>query len=199
MKIVIIDYGAGNTANVKNAFEKLGAAVTISSSEAVWKNADALVLPGVGVFGAAMKRLNGKCDAIVKLISDGKPFLGICLGMQLLLEKSEESDGVQGLGVLVGEVKKFRGKLPVPQIGWNKVEFQKSSLPQGLKNFYGYFANSYYCEPKDNSWVAATTDYGVKFPSVFRQKNIFATQFHPEKSGELGLKFLKNFIREVKQ
>ncbi len=118
--------------------------------------------------------------------------------MQLLLEKSEESARAYGLGLIAGEVKKFRGKFPVPQIGWNKIEFQDLSLSEGLENFYGYFANSYYCVPVDSSPVVATTNYGVKFASVLYKRNMFATQFHPEKSGEPGLRFLKNFIREVK-
>jgi glutamine amidotransferase len=196
--IVIIDYGAGNTANVKNAFEKLGTRTTVSDDTAEWKKADALVFPGVGSFGAAMGFLGEKSETI-KQLSQRLPFLGICLGMQLLMDDSRESPGVSGFGLVEGRVKKFSGLLPVPQIGWNRIEQLESPLFEGLRPFYAYFANSYYCEPEDKSLVAATTTYGAKFASAFSKKNIFATQFHPEKSGEKGLQVLENFIKEVRR
>ena len=199
MQIVIIDYGAGNTANVKNALEKLGARPIVSPSVREIKNADAIILPGVGAFGAAMKRLSKKSQIITNAINSGKPFLGICLGMQLLLDKSDESEGVNGLGIIRGKVKKFKVKLPVPQIGWNKVENLRGPLFEGIDDFYAYFVHSYYCKPKDKRVIAATTKYAKSFASAFYKKNIFATQFHPEKSGKVGLKILKNFIREVKK
>lgn len=199
MNFAIVDYGAGNIANVKNAFDKLGADLTVSSSEVVWKNADALVFPGVGSFGYAMKQLGGKREALRQTIARGKPFLGICLGMQLLMDSSEESPGVSGLGLISGGVKRFGNILPVPQMGWNKVEQLKGPLFDGMSSFMAYFANSYYCAPADKSVSAATTDYGTRFVSAFSLANISALQFHPEKSGTAGLKVLQNFIREVKR
>ena len=200
MKIAIIDYGAGNCTNVKNAIEKIDAsmAVSISASERDWKNADALVLPGVGAFGAAMRKLGEKKQNIVDEIGNGKPFLGICLGMQLLFDKSGESKNTRGFGIIKGKVKKFSRALPVPQMGWNLLEGLRSELFDDLFDgpggFYAYFVHSYYCEPEDRDAVAATTEYGIKFASAVARKNLFATQFHPEKSGEYGLRVLKNFI-----
>ncbi len=199
MKIVIIDYGAGNTANVKNAFERIGAAAIVSDSEDVWKNADAMVLPGVGAFGAAMEKLANKKETIIELVETGKPFLGICLGMQLLLETSEESPGISGLKLIKGTVKKFQTNLPIPQIGWNKICPVKSALFEGLEDFSAYFANSYYCEPVDKSIVAATAEYGSSFACALEFKNVFATQFHPEKSGKEGLQVLSNFLKQVRK
>ncbi len=200
MKIAIIDYGAGNTANVKNAFDKLGANAILSSSDSVWKTADALVLPGVGSYGAAVKKLAGKEKPLIDIIQSGKPFLGICLGMQLLLEKSEEDNAVSGFGIFTGQVKRFEISLPVPQIAWNKVKPSgNSNLFDGLDDFYAYFVHSYYCEPDDQSIIAATSDYGIRFASALSRKNLFATQFHPEKSGAQGLQLLGNFLKLVKK
>ncbi len=200
MNLVMIDYGAGNTASVRNAFEKIGVTITLSGDEAVWRKADALVFPGVGSFGSAIKSLGKRTNTLRKLIlEDRKPFLGICLGMQLLLERSEESNGEQGLGIVPGTVKRFSSDLPVPQIGWNRVENLDCPLFAGISEFYGYFVNSYYCEPSDNSCVSATSVYGKRFPAAFWMENVFATQFHPEKSGKTGLKILENFIMEVRK
>ena len=198
MKITIVDYGAGNTTNVRNAFEKLGVATIVSDSERAWKNADALVLPGVGAFGSAMNKLGKKAELTKELLDEGKPFLGICLGMQLLMDSSEESPGTKGFGIIPGTVKRFRTDFLVPQIGWNEVKTVSSPLFDGLTDFYAYFVHSYYCEPLDSSYIAATTSYGITFASAFWKKNIFATQFHPEKSGAGGLKVLENFLKEVK-
>lgn len=200
MVITIIDYGAGNIANVKNAFENIGVNANVSKSERDWKIADALILPGVGAFGAAINKLGRKASIIRMLIEQGRPFLGICLGMQLLLEKSDESKGVMGLDIFQGRVKRFRTRLPVPQIGWNKIKpITASPLFEGMGEFYAYFVHSYYCEPKDKRAICATTKYGKQFPSALWQNNIFATQFHPEKSGKNGLRILRNFIKEVKK
>ncbi len=200
MKIIIIDYGAGNATNVKNALNQLGIQSIISDDIYVWKNADALIFPGVGSFGAAMQTL-GNRTAILKDIITTKqiPFLGICLGMQLLMENSAESPGTPGLGIIKGIVKKFNTKLPVPQIGWNKVNTNDSPLFQGINRIYAYFVHSYHCIPNDQSCISATTNYGIEFASAFTKGNIYATQFHPEKSGETGLLILKNFIDGVKK
>lgn len=199
MNLAIIDYGAGNTANVRNAFQKIGCTAKVSSKGKDLEKADALVLPGVGAFGSAMNRLNKENVNIGQLVLDGKPFLGICLGMQLLLESSEETPGVAGFGLIKGNVKKFRTALPVPQIGWNRVVVKGSPLFAGLKDFQAYFLHSYYCNPEDKSLIFGTTKYGIKFASAVWKKNMFGTQFHPEKSGEIGLLILRNFINEVKK
>ena len=193
MQIVIIDYGAGNTANVKNALEKLGARPIVSPSVREIKNADAIILPGVGAFGAAMKRLSKKSQIITNAINSGKPFLGICLGMQLLLDKSDESEGVNGLGIIRGKVKKFKVKLPVPQIGWNKVENLRGPLFEGIDDFYAYFVHSYYVVCNDEANILGVTNYGANFTSSVHKDNIYGVQFHPEKSHKFGMKLLKNF------
>lgn len=200
MNIVMIDYGAGNTASVRNAFEKIGSTIILSGNESFWKKADALVFPGVGSFGSAMQALGKRSETLQELISNsGMPFLGICLGMQLLMEKSEESSGSRGLGIIPGEVKRFSMDLPVPQIGWNKVENLDCPIFAGLGEFYGYYMNSYYCEPSDKPLISATSVYGKRFPAALWKGDIYATQFHPEKSGKIGLKILENFIREVRR
>ncbi|MBU0590683.1 imidazole glycerol phosphate synthase subunit HisH [Candidatus Micrarchaeota archaeon] len=200
MKFIIIDYGAGNATNVKSALLKIGVSSMISSDAATWTNADALIFPGVGSFGAAMKNLGNKSEILKDLITKGKPFLGICLGMQLLMDASEESSGVQGLGIIPGKAKLFITSLPVPQMCWNKVKSLNSPLFDGLDEFYAYFVHSYYCDLSDSSYVSAKTEYGgITFASAFWRKNIYATQFHPEKSGVKGLQLLRNFITEVKK
>ncbi len=200
MNLVMIDYGAGNTASVRNAFEEIGAKISLSSSLSAWRKADALIFPGVGSFGSAMQSLGKKADGLQELISERRmPFLGICLGMQLLMEKSEESLRSRGLGIIPGEVERFSADLPVPQIGWNKIENPNCPLFAGLDEFYGYYVNSYYCKPLEKSCIAATSVYGKRFPAAFWNGNIYATQFHPEKSGKSGLRILENFIMEVRR
>ncbi|MFH1447845.1 MAG: imidazole glycerol phosphate synthase subunit HisH [Candidatus Micrarchaeota archaeon] len=200
MNFVIIDYGAGNVINVANAFKKIGVVCSVSKNESKWKNADALVLPGVGSFGAAMRDLSERSTPLKNILTeDGIPFLGICLGMQILMDESEESSGVSGLGVIGGKAKRFSTHLPVPQIGWNEVLIKPTPLFEGVENFFAYFVHSYYCEPDDKKWISSTTEYGLRFASAFTNKNVFATQFHPEKSGEVGLRILENFVKEVKR
>lgn len=195
--IAIVDYGAGNIASVRNVLDKLGVTSVVTSDPKIWNNSEGIVFPGVGSFGSAMKRL-GQIDSLVNVIQE-KPFLGICLGMQLLFEKSEESFGVPGLSILKGSVKKFKCDLPVPHIGWNKVMVSNSPLFNGISDFYAYFVHSYYCDPNDKKLVVGSTIYGRKFPSAISKGNIYLTQFHPEKSGEFGLCILRNFLTEVKK
>ncbi len=199
--IVIIDYGVGNLASVKNALDKLGVESKISSDTYVIKNAKALILPGVGAAGQGMKNLKklGLDKVIVEEIKKGKPFLGICLGMQLLFENSEEGK-IKCLGILQGEVKKFKKLRKVPQIGWNQVDINKDSkLFSNIDNkSYFYFVNSFYCLPKDKKTVAGLTDYGETFASIVIKKNITGVQFHPEKSGCVGFKLLENFVKGVR-
>lgn len=198
--IVIIDYSLGNLASITNALNKLGIQSRISGSPAVIKKAEALILPGVGAAGEGMKNLKkkGLDKIILQEIEKGKPLLGICLGMQLLFEKSEEG-GVSCLGVFKGMVKKFKKKRKIPQIGWNNVLFTgKQKLFQGIpdKSFF-YFVNSYYCLPGDKSIITGTTEYGERFASIITKGNITGMQFHPEKSGSIGLQLLKNFKKAI--
>ena len=203
--IVVIDYGMGNLHSVQKALEVVGARVRISSCAEDILKADKVVFPGVGSFGEAMKEL--KRRKLVKPIKDaiagGKPFLGLCLGLQLLFEKSEEAPGVRGLGVLKGDVKKFRLKgLKVPHMGWNNIAYslQLKAISSKLfknvhNNSYMYFVHSYYVKPKDKKVVLTTTRYGKDFVSGVCKDNVYAFQFHPEKSQAMGLRILKNFVR----
>lgn len=200
--IGIIDYGLGNLTSVKNALDKIGVLNFISDDPVKLKSSAGLILPGVGAAGTGMKNLKSmKLDKlIVEQIKNGKPFLGTCLGMQLLFEFSEE-DNTTCLGIIPGKVKKFTGKLKVPQIGWNNVRIvdNEARIVQDIENnSYFYFVNSYYCEPTDKSTILGETEYGVTFTSIIEKNNIFATQFHSEKSGDIGLKLLKNFAEGCK-
>lgn len=196
--IAIIDYGAGNLRSVKKAFDYLQVESQIISSPDQLAAAEKIVLPGVGAFGAAVQKLHesGFYSAIRDWLLANQPFLGICLGMQLLLETSQESPGVRGLSILEGENLRFDAT-KVPQIGWNQVQFQRESrlfagIPDG--SFF-YFLHGYYLSPRENKIIIATTDYGIEYPSTIEKGNIAAVQFHPEKSGEVGLKLLKNWIK----
>lgn len=200
--IVIVDYGIGNLASVAKAIEFLKKPCKFTDSLVEIKKAEKIILPGVGHFGQAVKELKKRklFDAIKARIKDNIPFLGICVGMQLLFESSQEAKGLKGLGVIKGEVKKFdHKKIIVPHMGWNKLEFkqQDSGLFNNIpKNAYVYFANSYYCSPEDKSVILATTNYGINFTSaIYNNKNLWAVQFHPEKSQSLGLKILNNFLQ----
>ena len=194
--IVIIDYGLGNIASVANALKKLEIPFEISADAAVVGAAQALILPGVGAAGQGMKNLRerGLDAAITAVVRTGTPLLGICLGMQLLLSVSEEGD-VSCLGLVPGKVKKFQTRLKVPQMGWNQAKARGNSrLFQGLPaNTYFYFVHSYFCVPSDIGTVCGTTTYGSSFCSAFEQGNVFGTQFHPEKSGDAGMRVLRNF------
>ena len=200
--ITIIDYGMGNLASVYNAMKFLGADIKISERPQDIKDADKLILPGVGAFRDTMEGLDkrGLLNVLRKAIQEGKIYLGLCLGLQILFEKSEEGNAA-GLGIFKGSVKKFQKKKPlkVPHIGWNSVDKRQiiddKMLLDGIRNYsYFYFVHSYYADPLDKSIIEATTDYGVRFASCVWKKNIHAVQFHPERSQEVGLKMLKNFI-----
>jgi glutamine amidotransferase len=182
---------------VTNAFRKLDAPITITREPAVIRDAAAIVLPGVGAFGKCMENLRsyGLIDLLHEVIASGKRYLGICLGMQILLESSEEAPGVRGLGVIRGRVVRFPGNLKVPHMGWNSVNVVKPSailedIPTGS---HFYFVHSYYPEPAEEV-AATTTDYGLQFVSALEKDNVFACQFHPEKSQRVGLQLLRNFI-----
>lgn len=198
--IAIIDYDAGNLKSVEKALNKLGAEVVVTRDAEVIRNADKVILPGVGAFGLAMEKLHsfGLVEPIREFAASGKPFLGICLGLQLLFDYSEEAPGCEGLSILKGGIVKIPQKdgLKVPHIGWNSLELSgKATLFQGLsKEPYVYFVHSYYLKAEDPAIVAATTEYGVKIHASVEKDNVFACQFHPEKSGEVGLTILKNFV-----
>jgi glutamine amidotransferase len=205
--ITIIDYEAGNLRSVAKAFEEAGVVPKVSGEAETILESDAVVLPGVGAFADCMKSLTDKgLDRVVKAsIEAGKPFLGICLGYQMLFETSEEHSGdlpdVPGLGIFKGRVKKFPSGmgLKIPHMGWNSLSFLKPcALFDGLtKSPYVYFVHSYYVDAMDKSLVAAESDYGFSFDAAIAQDNIFAVQFHPEKSGDAGLTIIKNFLKVV--
>jgi len=201
--IAIVDYGMGNLRSVQKALEKVGAPARIVHAPAELDGAHGIVLPGVGAFGQAMENLRSGdwIEPLRELVSRRVPLIGICLGMQLLFETSEEMGQHQGLGLLHGEVKRFSGVLKIPQMGWNQVRICRTSpLLDGIQpGGYAFFVHSYYCEPRDLSVILATTDYGIEFASVVGQGHIYGAQFHPEKSQVVGLKILENFKRIVRQ
>ncbi len=204
--IAIIDYDAGNIKSVEKALQKLGEETCITRDKDVLLNADKVILPGVGAFGSAMGKIHayGLFDVIHEIVKKGTPFLGICLGLQLLFEESEEAPGVKGLGILQGKFVKIpdqNGTLKIPQIGWNSLKFpNKGILYEGVEEgSYVYFVHSYYLQAKDPSIVVATTEYGVTIQASVEKDNVLACQFHPEKSSTVGLKILENFIRLDKE
>ena len=199
--IAILDYDAGNIKSVEKAFKILGEETVLTRDFNVIKDADRLVLPSVGSFAAAMKNLKKyECDkAIYDFVDSGKPFLGICLGLQLLFDSSEESPGVQGLGLMKGDVKKIPegAGIKVPHIGWNSLKFPNNgNLFEGVdEGAFVYFVHSFYLKADDESIVTATTDYGCHIHASVQKDNVYACQFHPEKSSNVGLKILNNFAK----
>jgi len=198
--IAIIDYGVGNIKNVYKAFAGLDLDVTVTADENVINKSSAIILPGVGAFKDAMDNLykHGLVDCIEKNVQKGKLLFGICLGMQLLYEKSHEDGEWKGLGLLKGDIVRFGEGLKVPHMGWNSlIKNREDMIGKGIKDGeYVYFVHSYYLKPKDEDEVVFWTEYGVKVPAVIRKDNIIGMQFHPEKSGKTGLKLLKN-IKEM--
>ena len=198
--IAVIDYDAGNMKSVEKAVVSLGYEAKATRDPDTILGADKVILPGVGAFGDAMDKLHGYglVDVIRKVTEQKTPFLGICLGLQLLFEESEESPGVEGLGILKGKIVRFPDEigLKIPQIGWNDLTFPREGrLFQGLAQHpYVYFVHSYNLQAKDPSIVTATTEYGVTVHASVEKDNIFACQFHPEKSSDVGLGILKNFL-----
>lgn len=198
-KIAIIDFGAGNLMSISKALEHLGAGVVVTKNESEILDADAAVLPGVGAFYDAMQEIEHLKDIIGGL--GDKPLLGVCLGLQLLFSESEEGGCNPGLDILKGRVVRFEDVVKVPHMGWNTVENTgESKLLQGISdNSYFYFVHSYYAVPENTSIVAGRTEYGRTFPSIIEKDNIYATQFHPEKSGSAGLNLLDNYVEIVKE
>lgn len=200
--IAIVDYGMGNIRSVQKAFQKIGSDVIITSKSNDLDNAKAIVLPGVGAFKDCITNLHNLniVDTILKSVEKGKPFLGICLGLQSLFEESEEFGKSKGLGLFKGSVIRFQAKeLKIPHMGWNTVKFVNNPhiVDSSLDNSYFYFVHSYYVVPKDEHVIGGITNYGIDFVSMVCKDNIIATQFHPEKSQKSGLQFLKYFINFV--
>lgn len=198
-RIAIIDYGMGNLHSVEKAFAKVGAQAIITADHEEILCADKVVLPGVGAFGDCMANLHKlELVPIIKtVLNSGRPFLGICLGLQLLFAGSEEAAGVEGIGYFAGQVVKFKNKnLKIPQIGWNNITTEKNNpLLGNVDNEYVYFVHSYYAEPTEENIVTATTDYGGKITVAVGKNNVQAVQFHPEKSSSVGLKIIENFVK----
>lgn len=197
MNIALIDYGTGNLHSLIKALERGGASVHVQPDLNAAVEADAVVLPGVGAFGAAATQLSAGRAALHRAIAKGTPCLGICLGMQLLFDTSEEGAG-GGLGALGGGVRRLRARR-VPHIGWNEVEMMDDPLFADVPTFIAYFANSYIVEPADESEVIGWTQYGAeRFPAAVRRDNVWGVQFHPEKSGDTGLRMIRNFLSQVR-
>ena len=203
--IAIIYYGAGNIQSVYKALKFIGADCKVTSDKDEILNADGAILPGVGSFGDAMDTMTkrGIKDTIIEYTKSGKPFLGICLGLQLLFPESEETPGVKGLDIFKGTITKIPNQnrtLKIPHMGWNNISIkQKNGIFKDIEGEpYVYFVHSFYLKAQDKDIVAATTQYGVEIDAAVQKGNIIATQFHPEKSGEIGLKMLKNFVEMVK-
>lgn len=198
--VAIIDYDAGNIKSVEKALHYLGEEAVITRDRDTILGADRVILPGVGAFGDAMEKLRTyELDKVIQeVVSQNTPFLGICLGLQLLFESSEESEGVEGLGILKGKVVRLpeESDLKIPHIGWNSLKYPNPGrLFTGIaEDSYVYFVHSYYLQAKDPSIVTATTEYGTLIHASVEQGNVFACQFHPEKSSEVGMQILKNFL-----
>ena len=198
--IAILDYDAGNIKSVEKAMQLLGQEVEITREKETILQADKVILPGVGAFGDAMGKLRqyGLEEVIHEVVEKGTPFLGICLGLQLMFERSDESPGVKGLGILKGEILRIPETLglKIPHMGWNTLEFQNNGrLFSGLKQeAYVYFVHSYYLKAADEGIVTAVTEYGTQIHASVEQGNVFACQFHPEKSSDVGIQILRNFL-----
>jgi glutamine amidotransferase len=200
--IAIVDYGIGNLGSAAKAFRHVGAEAVLSGDPAVLRKADTLVLPGDGAFGAAMDELRRRdlLPVLKEAVAEGRTLLGICVGMQLLFEHSEEHGSHRGLALLPGRVRRFRGDLPVPHMGWNRLRRrQPHALLEGLEDgAYVYFVHSYYCEAQPEVTIA-TSDYGLDFAAIVGRGRVLGVQFHPEKSQTVGLRMIENFVRRCRR
>lgn len=203
MMIAIVDYGMGNLKSVEKGFKKVGIDTVVTSDPKIVNGAEAVVLPGVGAFRDCVRNLTdlSLTEAVIASINKGKPFLGICLGLQVLFSESEEFGACKGLDIFRGKVVRFQEGLKVPHMGWNTVKIinRPPILSDIEDNAFFYFVHSFYVVPEDKGTIATTTDYGTTFASMIWKDNVFATQFHPEKSQDLGLKVLAGFGKFVKK
>jgi glutamine amidotransferase len=195
VEVAVVDYGVGNLRSIRRGLELAGASVVVTGDADKIEAADAIVLPGVGAFGSAMRQLGGKLEVIRGAVASEKPLLGVCLGMQLLFDSSEESD-ISGMGLIKGKVLRLPRGLKVPQMGWNSIELKREhpfveGIPSGSDV---YFLHSYHTCPDDPKLIVASTEYEIEFPAIIASDHIVGTQFHPEKSGKVGLMMLKNFV-----
>ena len=197
MTIVIVDYGMGNLFSIYNALDHVGGNPRFARDPEDLKGAKAIVVPGVGAFGSCMSQLSRFSESLWQHLQDGVPILGICVGMQVLFQVSEESPGAPGLGWIAGKVIRLPDGVMIPQMGWNSLAIRhRSEMLDGISDGdMFYFVHSYYARPEDDSVIAATTEHGVEVTAAIQKDNLFATQFHPEKSGPKGLQILKNFVR----
>jgi len=199
MDAVIVDYNVGNIFSMNKVLIKAGFKTSVTSDASEIMGADAIILPGVGNFGAAASRLEPLSGAVRGAVDAGVPMLAVCLGMQLLFERSEEGSG-EGLGILRGGVVKFSGDLKIPHMGWNDVKAVRGcEILDDVDGGYFYFVHSYYAEPSDPGVAVAVTEYGSEFPSVVSKGGVYGTQFHPEKSGDAGARVLRNFARLIRR
>ena len=199
--ITILDYGSGNILSIYNGFKKIGVDVNVSDDEDVISKSDAIILPGVGAYGAVMNNLDNYRKLIYEHVDNDKPLLGICLGLQVLFTSSEESPDVEGLNMFEGSVKRFDlpDEYKIPHMGWNQIKVNDTptndtTLLDNVDGEYMYFVHSYYIEPDDENLITSTCDYGMNVPVSIGRDNVHALQFHPEKSGKAGLEILKNFV-----
>ncbi len=202
VKIVIIDYGLGNLRSVHKAFKRINNDTEITKSVQEVNNADAIVLPGVGAFRDAIRNLKQLKENVLTLMEEGRPLLGICLGLQMLFSTSTEGGLTKGLDYFKGRVIRLPQELTVPHMGWNSLKIVKFENPllSGISDgSYVYFAHSYYPVVEDEEDTIAITDYGITIPSVISKQSVFATQFHPEKSGKVGINIINNYIKYVKR
>lgn len=202
--IAIIDYGMGNLHSVSKALERLGYEYEIVDTPEKLRSAEGAILPGVGAYGDAMRNLQqqGFTSAIREFAASGRPLFGICLGMQLLFKESEEHGQHEGLGIFPGAIRRFQGDYKIPHMGWNRLKFlQSNPLLENVEEGYAYFVHSYFLQPEstDRSVLLATADYFQEVPAIVGLGNVYATQFHPEKSGDVGMKLLENFAKMVKE
>ena len=199
--MAVVNYGVGNLRSIRRGLEKSGADVKITHSPTDLLSSDAIVLPGVGAFAPAVQNMTPIADVVAEAMKNGKPILGVCLGLQLLFTRSSEGGSVKGLDFISGDIVKLPDAVKTPQMGWNTLNIEQSHpMLDGVKDgSYVYFVHSYYPKPIDSDVVVATTEYGVRFASMVAKRNLLATQFHPEKSSKTGLMMLKNFVRIVKR
>jgi glutamine amidotransferase len=196
-----VNYGVGNLRSVKRGIERSGAKVLITHDQKDLIESDAIVLPGVGAFTEAVRNMSPLSGILIQSVKDGKPLFGICLGLQLLFTRSYEGEPTDGLDLISGDIVKLPDSVKIPQMGWNTIKIvQPHPLLEGIQDdIYVYFVHTYIPQPSEEGVIVATTEYGVKFPSVIAKKSIFAAQFHPEKSSKAGLTMLRNFVKIVKR